>query len=516
MAKKLLFSSILTTLIALSIATYATETTHKNPQEKQYVNKQHVNKKARVKSHDKKVSHHDDAYKPKTHLTHNISQASEIHKDNQEVVLFTENKTQNFYNKKQDAIVNSDGISVKVGGDVDIQYGFIDQKEFFRHPASNENLPQIDVTKPASATQFQFGEKFTNQNAMTSNGKLKFTADKNEANNKYGVEIEARANTSPSSSGNSNFASKVYVFVENTAGRIEAGANDGASEAMSVSAASVAKATGGIDGDYTSWLPYGAISLDKQHVLNDTFLVYPTLPYASEHAKKANKLTYYTPTINGFKAGMSFVRDVTVQGTTYEALSFKGTGYRNVIEGGISYENKLEKVRMNLSATGQVGEARDAYIESIHRTQELKRLGAWQVGTKVSFEGLNLAGSYGNWGKSGTEKNPLAGTPNKKAQFWTAGLSYNHKDKGGVSLTYMNSEKIGAFALGSIDYIKSNQTLFDAAKQKFHALSFGAEYKVMPGLMPYAEVTTFNYKTPLTDVAGNKGTVVLGGVKLNF
>jgi hypothetical protein len=54
------------------------------------------------------------------------------------------------------------------------------------------------------------------------------------------------------------------------------------------------------------------------------------------------------------------------------------------------------------------------------------------------------------------------------------------------------------------------------ATNKYEALSVGGEYKVMPGLMPYAEFTSFDYTTPDANVRTNKGSVVLAGVKLNF
>lgn len=461
--------------------------------------------KVATKAAKKKVAQKDDAYSPKQHG----GQVAPEKPQPETMMVFAEvaeNKHENKHEK-------NDGLSVKVGGKVDVQYGFTNQRAFFKNPSNNENLRQDQDVKPESMPTS--GQNFTNQNAMVSNGEITVTAEKkvNECE-KYGLEITSNANTSPSSSGNPNFASKVFIYVENAAGRFELGANDGVNSTLALGASKIAKGTGGIDGDYSSWIPYVAVGGASNTVLQDTFLTTPALPYAAYNQRKANKITYYTPTYNGFKGGLSYVRDATVQGTIYEALSFKGDGFKNVIEGGLSYENKFDAVSLGLSLNGQVGEARDAYINNI--TIPLKKLGAWEIGGQVAYDAFTLAASYGDWGSSGTLKNVAQNTPSKRANFWTAGLAYDYEDKGGVSLTYMQGQRRGTFSPAAYNYVTANQAEFDKVTNKYEALSVGGEYHMMPGLMPYAEFTSFNYKAPLVDVKTNKGSVVLAGVKLNF
>lgn len=500
LVRNLLLSTVLTAAVSLNVAA-ADAPGHTNQPVK-------ATKTATHKKHHSAKK--DDAYSPKAHGNHYASAPAQT--KTEELVVFADVRRHD--SKPQDELMNNDGLSVKVGGKVDIQYGFINQKAYFKNPANNKNLPQYDDNKPAQMNTE--GASFTNQQALVSNGELKFEVEKVvDSCTKYGLNINADANTSPALSGNPNFASKVFIYMENGVGRFEVGANDGASSEMAFSGEKIAKATGGIDGDYTVWIPYGAVGGAANQMLEDTFLTSPALPYSAQNQKKANKITYYTPTYNGFKAGFSYVPDVTVQGTTYEALSFKGSGYKNVVEGALSYEHKAENMSFGLSVTGQMGEARPAYISST-TTKDLKKLGAWQVGGQVAYDAFTVAASYGDWGTSGTLKNPVAGTPSKKANFWTAGVAYDYQDKGGASLTYLNSQRRGGFSMNAVDYITANQAAFDGATQKYEALSVGLEYKVMPGLMPYAEFTSFNYKSPLVDVKANKGSVVLAGVKLNF
>jgi predicted porin len=492
--KNLLLSTVLTAAVSLSTVASAADV---------------ANQPSKVtKAQHKKVAHKDDAYSPKQH-----NAPAAMPQQTETMMIFAEVNEPKKHDQKQHDHQDNNGLAVTVGGKVDVQYGFTSQRLFFKNSSNQSQLAQSDEASPNRMPID--GSDFTNQNAMVSNGEITVRAEKTvDACQKYGLEIASNANTSPSSSGNPNFASRVFIYLENAAGRFEVGANDGVNSTLALGAAKIAKGTGGIDGDYSSWIPYTAVGGANNEMLNDTFLTSPALPYAAYNQRKANKITYYTPTYNGFKGGLSYVRDATVQGTVYEALSFKGDGYQNVVEGGISYESKFNDMSLGLSLNGQIGEARDAFINST--PIPLKKLGAWEVGGQISYDAFTFAASYGDWDTSGTLKNVAQDTPSKKANFWTTGLAYDYQDKGGMSVTYMQSERRGAFAANGYNYINSNQATFDGATNKYEALSVGGEYKVMPGLMPYAEFTSFDYTTPLSDIKTNKGSVVLAGVKLNF
>lgn len=495
MAKNLLLSTVLTAAVSCSVIASAAD------------NVTSTNTTPLIKKISK-----EDAYNPKQYGLNDQM-------DSETVVVFAEAPKQQ--QQAGNTMINSDGLSIKLGGKVNVQYGFASQRAFFKNPSNNEALPQSEDYRPTR--MLPIGSSYANQNALVSNGELTFAAEKIfDSCNKYGLEIVADANASAASSGNPSFANKVFIYIENPGGRFELGANDGASETMSYSATKIAKGTGGIDGDYATWIPYSVVGGRTNDMLEDTFLTNPSLPYAYQYAKKANKLTYYTPTYNGFQGGLSYSPDVTVRGTTYEALSFKGSGYVHVIEYGLSYANKFDDVGLGLSFSGQIGDARPAFIMQSSanaplsfQSQPLQNLGAWHIGGQVSYDAFTLAGSYCDWGVSGTVKNPAPNTPSKQANFWTTGLAYDYQDKGGLSVTYMQSTRRGAFSMKAYDYVKDHPD-FDSASNQYDAVSVGGEYKVMPGLMPYAEFTAFNYSTSLIDAKTNKGSVVLAGLKLNF
>jgi len=110
-------------------------------------------------------------------------------------------------------------------------------------------------------------------------------------------------------------------------------------------------------------------------------------------------------------------------------------------------------------------------------------------------------------------------------------------DKFGYSLTFMKSKKAGGLeAIGNQiqvltaatppspvpavfanpDYIPVTDANYsDTVYNKFTNISFGLEYKLAPGFMPYAEFSHFNFKDS-SAVRSNSGNVILLGSRLTF
>jgi predicted porin len=134
----------------------------------------------------------------------------------------------------------------------------------------------------------------------------------------------------------------------------------------------------------------------------------------------------------------------------------------------------------------------------------------------MQYAGVSVGGSYGDWGKSGIQSvNVSGGTPTsytgaKAGKYWTLGAAYDYANYG-ASVGYMNS-KNGGFKLAANQYSPTKATV--------ELYSFGVDYKIAPGLMPYAEYTHFDVKSKADTAAGvypsNKGHVILVGTKLTF
>ncbi len=427
------------------------------------------------------------------------------------------------------------GIEVQLGGTIDVQYGNVSQKKALTNPVKIQGLAvpgsKNDIDKLAAAGKFK--EKA--DRGIVNNTKLKFSIKKKDVgcNLEYGGVIELNADVSQSSTFNKNPATKTVIYTQGEFGRAEVGSYDGAGDKLKVSAIGIAKATGGVDGDWSLWVPFKAYSKQYKLVMNQLFLTDPYLPYSTDHAKKSNKATYYTPDLNGFTFGVSYIPDVDVKGSVAELIRFRTGGYKNVIDSGIKYKKKFDNgFDLAGSAIVEFGKAKNitfdsvsAYDPSLKAGSILKRknLRSWELGGQLGYKGFTLAGSYGDWGKSGSVRKvydanggvkPLVAMAKKNATFWTLGTSYAI-DKFGASLTYMDSRRGSGSVSMLYDYLATSGSGANGY-QKMNAVSFGLEYQVMPGLLPYAEYTSFRYKTSLDDISPNNGHVALAGVKISF
>jgi predicted porin len=284
---------------------------------------------------------------------------------------------------------------------------------------------------------------------------------------------------------------------------------------MKVDAASVARATGGINGDWS----YFANAADQYLATAALPLAYGTLNnsvanYTGDHSEEnINKVTYYTPRFAGVQVGVSYLPDQSNRGQGSRTGTFVAPAgidrsqdnaglSDNIFTGGINYDNKFGDVGFTAAVTGERGRAQNNLYED---------LAAWNAGAKLSYMGFSLAGSYGDWGKSNTLKT----SNSKDTWYWDIGLAYEYGPFG-ASVTYLNSQfDCGTAAAGN----GNNANCADTGKNKFHNISTGVDYKLAPGLTPYAEVSWYKENSAYNTTAvsrDNKGYVGIVGTQLNF
>lgn len=343
---------------------------------------------------------------------------------------------------------------------------------------------------------------------------------KNDSGLGYGGEINLLADTSADVQGRGANASKTVVYMDGGWGRFELGSNVGADGTMKVDAASIARATGGINGDWNYFanaadqflaqaalpLQYGA--LDSRPA--GSGVTVGSVNYTGNHTEEnLNKITYYTPRFAGFQMGVSYVPDSVNRGQGYAGTSFNLNGpdrarlagtVDNVFTGGLSYDNKFGDVGFAAAATGEWGRA---------ATTQYNDLAAWNAGAKLSYMGFSLAGSYGDWGHSQTAKLDRS----KSTSYWTAGGAYEYGPFG-ASVTYLSSQ----FDCGTNIAPAAGNTAncVGTGKNDFHNVSGGIDYKLAPGLTPYAELTYFNMDDSKFRQNDNRGYVGIIGTQLNF
>ena len=345
------------------------------------------------------------------------------------------------------------GLSVNLGGFADFQAGFADQDS--SATATGPNSRDFKVQNDTEVHVTVSGET--------------------DSGLGYGAVIELNADVSSDGDGDGGNADKAYLYLESESiGRVELGSNTGAQSTLSITGASNARATGGIDGDW----------YDFVNTSGANFILTPELP-AAEAARggtreDSNKITYYTPDLQGFKAGVSFSPDEGDSGTAASFTGELGTDVENVFGVAASYNAEYENVALGLSLTGEFGENESALFEDTV---------AWGVGLSASTAGFSIAGSYADWGDS----NLVVGTLDDDQTVWSIGVAYE-QDKMGVSVGYLDSESTG---------------------NDFTNISVGADYQLAPGLTSYVEVSFFDL-----DAAGvgadNDGSVVLIGSELSF
>lgn len=440
------------------------------------------------------------------------------------------------------AFAASNAPVVTLGGSIDTQFGHKTEKYPFDSTLKISQLPNNDEDLILTSTRLS-------RWGIVNDTKVHIKVDGTGHGFRYGGLINLNTDTSQSKENESSVAHQTMMYVESCLGRFEAGSYTGAYDAMKVNGASVARATGGIDGDWKYWVN---TDVDRPATPSNgtgltTLAFAPSLPTAFDKSYEANssKITYYTPTYHGFRAGVTFVPDTDQHGTitnlkgltkSYTTFVFPGhpnpgnlgspnntNSYTTVFQGGVAFKHRFSnKVGFKLAALGEVGDAKK-YLAGTN-TVDRHDLRAYEIGAKVNYMGFGVAGSYGDWGKTGLAKTvtTVAGvvTPvsNAKAtHYWTVGLNYVHHCYG-LSAGYLSSEG-GGFGLvsGAGAGLLGTNPRYDSRKGKAQVYSFGADYKAAPGLMPYLEVSSFRLNDKTDTATGkNSGTVVLVGSKLTF
>lgn len=311
-------------------------------------------------------------------------------------------------------------------------------------------------------------------------------------------------------------ASRTFVYLEGSNwGRAQMGSDLGVTNTMKVDASSIARATGGIDGDFKYYLTATGAAHAEQYIATpDLLMDYGILggvaaaggifqQFGDESTENNNKITYYTPRFSGFQLGVSYIVDSTASRGQLVSLSElnNSANAENIWQGAISWEGKFDQVGIALAATGEVGDAEACATTAgacTAGTTIFEDLAAWNVGGKVTFSGFSFAASYGDWGDSLRLKSL---TSNDDADYWTLGAAY----------------EMGPFA-ASVTYLDSNyEAGATAGSDDFQNLSIGVDYKLAPGFTPYAEVSFVEADAAGTLAAGNNdATVFIAGTLLNF
>ena len=419
--------------------------------------------------------------------------------------------------------------TVSIGGYIDANIVKATQEDIY----SEEKLENV----------FSYDGNTTLKNRATD--KINFSSDAsllfkingvNDYGFKYGAVMELNANSTYNSWNKDLNATKSFIYGETIVGKIEFGNELGASQKMKVDAGSFARGAGGINGKYLNFINLPSI-VTGDVTNTPLFILIPQHPTAHggfgvgfnnllyrcdfngdgtisgidesscynesandnyrlyfEEMQNATKISYYTPEIYGFQAGISYTPDTGNKGTSSYLTSRLDTGdIDDVIEYGLTYSDTFYGLGISLSFTGELGKSESKVLSSGNYESFRENLNSMQFGGMLTFYGLTVGGSYGDWGTSLYNKNTEKKSGDGK--YKTFGFGYEFAGFN-ASATYLNSE------------FQTN---------KYTAYSIGVDYKVANGFMPYIEYTKYEFEANNNiNIKNNSGYVVLAGFILNF
>ena len=308
------------------------------------------------------------------------------------------------------------------------------------------------------------------------------------------IELEANVNQDDTTSADNN-SETAYLYVESGFGRVEMGSGYDATNSLRVGADSFARATGGVGGDFYKYVDTSG----------ENFIVLPGLPTevgllgeantgsvnstssTYKDTATANKITYYTPRIQGLQAGLSYTPDLSERGTSRGFSSDNDGSIKELFGLALNYQNQFDELAIDASAVGAWGDSETSGNDDLE---------AYDFGVSASYMGITAGGSYGFADELG-----VAASEDVTSDYWTLGAAYEFGPFA-ASVTYFESE-VENLTAGDRDAELSN-------------LSIGADYQLAPGLVPYVEVSFFDTDSNGEDSADNDGTVFIVGTQLNF
>lgn len=401
--------------------------------------------------------------------------------------------------------------------------------------ALSQTVLASDITiKPTG--KFDFTSGFIKNKGDHSNNKVSVNRDgfgflsqgrfilnvKNQLENNisYGAQIAMQTST------RSDRNTPSHLFFESDAGKWEFGSDKSVMTKMKITGTSNASATGGA---WDSWVAPDIRDKKIQYVTNPGNF----LDTKTRNVKKieySRKVSYYSPKISGFQFGVSYVPDTVNDGggpikddaPDYHLVDKIAKGYAFDIKDGIalgltkehqfndevsaklSLVTEFGKVAVKKPTQAELADATTAGNSLVDPTGvKFKKLSTYNIGAEVKYGKFAISGCYSDFRKSLTANNPLIDpSDRKKSYLYNIGAKYSF-EKTSVSAHYFYS---------------------DNKKNTVSATTFAVDYKLAPGIMPYAEVTAFKakgaYKANNNDIVyvsdNHHGGLFLVGLKLEF
>jgi len=384
------------------------------------------------------------------------------------------------------------GYKVDLGGESYFEFGSRGQaKKYEKYPVTNDN------------SDFAF----------YSNTAVHFSVYKDHQNGwQSGIQLGMRATNNTRNPIGKHLLDRTYFWTENDKyGILEVGSNVSASNAMM------------IDADiFGGW--EGFVSLDTNGGVNeDNFLTSPKLvlkekDWDTQTHERSRKITYYTPKYHGFQYGISFIPDVWNNGGVVampqraDSHNYYGPNRRehDAVASGLSWEHEFDKNQsIEVAVVGEIARINRSSIDK-YAGRSYYNSAAASVGVTYTYDKASFTAAYGNHWKTRVQKS-VQNVP--YAYFVNVGANYQYTEELNLSSAVFYSEQYG---------------------NPMMVAGVSSEYKVAPGLLPYANIVFFqmwqrnNYSNPsyysstptsaslTSSHASNNGVALILGTKLRF
>lgn len=326
------------------------------------------------------------------------------------------------------------------------------------------------------------------------------------AENKIDEDTKYGANIALSTATRNARSTPTEFYFESRAGKLEVGSGKSAVSKMKITGDNSAVAA---KGRWDTFVKADVRSHNITYFSNmGNFLDTKTRNLTK--TEYSRKISYYTPMMAGFQVGVTYVPDSTNHGGStvntpeYHVKNYMATGHQFAIKDGIGYgltfENEVSKdFKYKFAVVGETGKVIPMKMDNTPVTSKFKNLKTYTVGANFEYGNFSFSGAYADYMKSFTSADVDPGIK-KDIKLYSVGAGYHHNDWG-FSIMHFSSK---------------------AKKNTINATTLGIDYKVAPGLLPYAEITPFSAKGSYLDSNNVRqkdkfnGTFFVAGVKLEF
>ena len=299
----------------------------------------------------------------------------------------------------------------------------------------------------------------------TDAGELAITASGSSDNGfTYGVNLVLLANVSDTQNGD-----KLWIDIgSDDFGTMHLGDIGSAADEFKISGASALAGRGGFDGEHADVFDFGG-----------SWIGGGTDPVSGN----ATKISYYSPSLNGFQIGASFTPDSGAAGSSFGEKDNNGS-FENVLSAGVMYSAEVNGASISASWVYESGDNETATNASGQ---------GMGIGASASFGNITIAAGYAsNYDTGLTNAQAAAGAD--AGSWMSAGIGYNMG-------AYNISLGVSSSAVGNAD---------GAPDSTHTAISVDMDTEVAPGWTLAAGIT-FSEAENRGGVSGddNEGTSVI-------